>query len=135
MANESKPQEMWFYATSPDAEHWDGPADTLGDAIAEARESYDGNAERFWVDSATEVNWEASARAFADAEGLLESFADYIYDNENAEEPEPFFRVSKEAAQAELEAWAVKHLGHARYWQCDGNATEYAVRQETETGE
>jgi len=125
-AGETARVSTWFYAANRDSEDWRGPHDTLEEAIAEARSHNDG--ESFWVDEALPIDWNKTISAFADADDLLERFADYVHDNEYVEEPEPEFKTSREEAQADLEAWAIKHIDMPAFWRCVGNAQIYQVK-------
>jgi len=129
VATEREPAatNMWFYAPTCDAEDWNGPHDSIEDTLEAARSDYTGAIHEFWVDEAHPVDWDQALRRFVDADDLLDRFAEYVGDNEHIEDPEPEFRVNKEAAQEALERWAVEHLSMRDYWQCIGKAVVYPV--------
>lgn len=127
MEEESK--RRWFYAEVSDAEDWRGPHDSEAEAIAEAREAYDGERENFWVDEALPVDWQKVFASFADADRVLEDLGDYIGDNEHVEDPEPEYLTSKAEAQAALEAWYAAHVKMRPYYHCVGNPKGYLVSE------
>ena len=117
----------WGYASSKDAEGWEGYCDSREEAIEEGREYFDGEA--FYI---CEGYCPDPADFIDDGSDVIERMDERCFDEcgDIAEDWPSVPDAALKELNDFLEAWARKHC-HIDFYMCDGEKAELIPAEET----